>query len=88
MGVFAVRSHPSEPGLILAGTTEGLLASRDYGGTWQKVTRGQNVGQVYGISVDPGDPLIVYLAGSRGVFRLSLKDWLRHQERRWKGKRQ
>lgn len=81
-GVFVVRSHPSEPGLILAGVTEGLVASRDHGATWQNLVRGQSVGEVLGISFDPADPSIVYLAASRGAFRLSLKNAYRQQERR------
>jgi len=73
LGVSSVRSPLTKAGVVLAGTTDGLCLSRDYGITWEEVeVRGLTLAQVFGIYLDPAAPLTAYLATSRGAFRVSL----------------
>jgi len=73
LGVLTVRSHVTRPGVVAAGTTDGLYLSRDSGITWDRVeVRNAALGQVSAIFFDLSDPSVLYLGTSQGAFRVQL----------------
>jgi hypothetical protein len=63
--VFSLAAHPGESSMLLAGTREGLMISRDGGRAWSQIGK-----ELYGIAVtaveyDPKDPRILYAYAAR-----------------------
>ncbi len=66
--VQAITPDPSNPDIVLAGTTEGAYRSTDRGRSWRPV-RGTHT-QIWSIAFDPADARTVYAGASPvGVYR-------------------
>jgi photosystem II stability/assembly factor-like uncharacterized protein len=74
----AVAIDPSNPNTIYAGTGEyttqslgdGLFRSTDAGATWSRIATTSQVGvQISGVAIDPTNPSIIHVTGSRGYIR-------------------
>lgn len=71
-GVNAVAAHPSRPGVLWAGTEDGVFASEDGGTSWSRMP---------GLSADVGQLLFdestaqLYAVASRGIFRWPRTGW-------------
>jgi hypothetical protein len=64
-----VLVHPTEPNVVLAGTTDGVYRSTDYGATFQRAGFPDAGRQVWSLMVDESDPRRVYAGASPiGVF--------------------
>ncbi|MFZ6013006.1 MAG: T9SS type A sorting domain-containing protein [Bacteroidota bacterium] len=57
--------NPSSPNTVLAGTTDGLYRSSDFGNTWTKVL----AGDIDDLELKPGDPNYVYALVSKTLYR-------------------
>jgi photosystem II stability/assembly factor-like uncharacterized protein len=67
-GVVAV--DPSNPQTLYAGTEGGgVFKSRDAGATWFPVNGGLGDLNVYGLTLDPRNPNVLYAVGPHGVYR-------------------
>jgi ligand-binding sensor domain-containing protein len=70
LAVTEVRSHPTEPGWLYAGTTNGLYTSHDAGQSWEAGPQHLNGLTVLSISFDPTNPDDVYISTkTHGVLR-------------------
>lgn len=74
----AIAIDPSNPDTIYAGTGEyttgslgdGLFRSTDAGATWTRIADASVVGsQISGVAIDPTNPSIIHVTGSRGYIR-------------------
>lgn len=61
-GVRALAMAPSDPSLLVAGTRDGLLRTRDAGRTWSRISPegDAEIRNVDSVAIDPGDPDIIY----------------------------
>jgi photosystem II stability/assembly factor-like uncharacterized protein len=67
-GVVAV--DPSNPSVVYAATEGGgVFKSRDAGASWSSVNAGLGDLNVYGLTLDPKDPNVLYAAGPHGVYK-------------------
>ncbi|HQQ76419.1 MAG TPA: hypothetical protein PLB01_03615 [Thermoanaerobaculia bacterium] len=67
-GVVAV--DPSNPSVVYAATEGGgVFKSRDAGASWFSVNAGLGDLNVYGLTLDPKDPNVLYAAGPHGVYK-------------------
>jgi photosystem II stability/assembly factor-like uncharacterized protein len=69
--VRALVQAPSNPDVLIAGTLEGVFASRDSGASWQRISPESNLElrNIDSLAVDPGRPEIIYV----GTFHLPWK---------------
>ena len=58
--VHAITPHPSEPGLIYAGTTQGAFRSFDAGGSWERLALPNPEADVWSITIHPTEPRTIY----------------------------
>ena len=60
--IRALAQAPSEPGILIAGTLEGVFRSRDGGATWEQISPpgSREIHEVESLAIDPGDPDVVY----------------------------
>jgi len=58
--VYSIATHPSIPGLVLAGTDHGVFRSTDGGEIWTK-SSGINTQTILEVVFDPTNPSIAYL---------------------------
>ena len=67
--VIAVAIHPTNPDIVLAGTSrDGLYRSTDGGDSWVKVSDGLDDVTFYSVAFAPGDPDVVYAGGYTGIY--------------------
>lgn len=67
-GVVAI--DPGNPSTLYAGTEGGgVFKSRDAGASWAPVNDGLGDLNVYGLTLDPKNPNVLYVAGPHGVFK-------------------
>ena len=61
-GVRALALAPSDPSLLVAGTRDGLVRSKDAGRTWSRISPEADgeIRNVDSVAIDPGDPEILY----------------------------
>ena len=62
--VSVILAHPARPGLLLAGTLEGIYLSTDDSASWQLV----NSRVTWDMEYDPAEPDIVYAGTEEGIF--------------------
>ena len=62
--VNVILIHPTQSGLLLAGTEGGIHRSTDSGGSWTKISDGF----VWDMESDPSNPDVVYLGKEDGLF--------------------
>jgi photosystem II stability/assembly factor-like uncharacterized protein len=69
--VWAVAVHPVVPGLLYAGTLDGVARSADGGASWKIETAGMPfLPDVRALAIDPIEPNVIYAGTDRsGVFR-------------------
>ncbi len=69
--VRALVQAPSDPNRLVAGTLEGVFASADDGGSWQRISPESNgeLQNLDSVAVDPRDPDVLYV----GTFHLPWK---------------
>lgn len=68
--IRTVACHPSKPGVLYAGTSDGLYQSLDRGATWKRVLKLRSAGSaVTVIRIDPDRPDAVYAGTEEGVYR-------------------
>ena len=60
--IRAFAQAPSEPGILIAGTLEGVFRSRDAGATWTQISPpgSLEIHEVESLAIDPADPEVVY----------------------------
>ncbi len=58
-------TNPSNPNIVLAGTTDGLYRSTDFGDTWTKVL----TGDIDDLELKPGDANYVYALVSKTLYK-------------------
>jgi photosystem II stability/assembly factor-like uncharacterized protein len=63
--VFSLAAHPQHSELLLAGTREGLLISRDRGQTWSLVSKALSGSQVTAVAYHPKNPRTLYAYAAR-----------------------
>jgi photosystem II stability/assembly factor-like uncharacterized protein len=69
VSVQAVTVHPTEPGVVFAGTQDGPYRSVDGGTSWERTNFPSNL-QVWAIEVHPKNPRVIYAGTSPvGVFK-------------------
>ncbi|MBN2492284.1 MAG: hypothetical protein JXQ29_15665 [Planctomycetes bacterium] len=67
--VLCIEEHPARPGVLLAGTLEGLFLRDPATDRWTCAREGLPDGFcVYGVAVDPADPDHLFAAGNDGLF--------------------
>lgn len=57
--------HPSNPNVVMVGTTDGLYRSTDFGSTWTRSL----TGDIDDVEVHPSDPNIVYALVGKTLYR-------------------
>ena len=62
--VNVILAHPARPGLLLAGTFEGIYLSTDDSASWQMV----NSSVTWDMEYDPAEPDVVYAGTEDGIF--------------------
>jgi photosystem II stability/assembly factor-like uncharacterized protein len=69
--VRALVQAPSNPNVLVAGTLEGVFASKDSGASWQRISprSNQELRNIDSLAVDPRHPEIIYV----GTFHLPWK---------------
>jgi photosystem II stability/assembly factor-like uncharacterized protein len=60
--VHALVQAPSDPGILIAGTLEGIFRSADSGATWTEISPpgSREIHEIESLAVDPRNPQIVY----------------------------
>jgi photosystem II stability/assembly factor-like uncharacterized protein len=74
MPLFSLAVSPSDSKLLYAGTSNGIILSRDGGSTWEFLEGGLPGHQVYAIAVHPKEGE-VFAGTDRGLFRWDGKSW-------------
>ncbi len=67
--VLAVAAHPAAPGLLFAGTRNGLWSSDDAGAHWAQLGDLPLRTDVVGLAPHPQSPNVMLVATSNGVYR-------------------
>jgi photosystem II stability/assembly factor-like uncharacterized protein len=79
-GILSIAFSAAQPGAVYAGTTRGVLTSRDGGSTWALSTRGLqpepcagpfpcvSTREIWAIAVDPTLPSRLLAGGNNGIF--------------------
>ncbi len=68
--VIAVAIHPTNPNIVLAGTSEGgLYRSTDGGNSWTLVSTGLKDDTFFSVAFAPGNPSIAYAGGYNWIYR-------------------
>ncbi|HKX29562.1 MAG TPA: hypothetical protein VJ302_17870 [Blastocatellia bacterium] len=67
--INAIATSTHAPGLILAGTEEGLFVSRDNGATFSTLTLEDKTRRIRSIALDPRTAQTIYIGTSTGLFR-------------------
>lgn len=74
--VRGLSYHPSVPDRIFVGATGGTFVSSDSGSSWKETRDGLRAGFVAELSIDPGNPLVLFGAGLGGAFKtVSRSEW-------------
>ncbi len=65
----AILPHPTQPGLLFAGASDGVYRSTDAGASWRRVTGALGRLDVLVLAVQPRDPRTIYAGAYTGVYR-------------------
>lgn len=69
--VRALAQAPSNPGVLIAGTLDGVYRSRNAGGSWERISPEghEEIRQLDSVAIDPRNPDVIYV----GTFHLPWK---------------
>lgn len=71
VAVSHIHSHPSENGILYAGTPSGTIHRRDASGTWTPASTGLPRAHLLALEIDPADGDVLYAGfeGSAGLYK-------------------
>jgi photosystem II stability/assembly factor-like uncharacterized protein len=67
--VNAIATHPLAPGVLYAGTEDGLYVSQDNGASFQRVLLDEEATRIRSLAFDPRTPDTIYAGTATGFFR-------------------
>lgn len=66
--VLCLAFHPHNSSTLYAGTSAGLIQSKDGGDSWIALPSSPTGGAVLALAIDPDEPRVIYAGTSAGVF--------------------